>query len=127
MKFVFVRFEEKGGGAGPYAMLVSDEAAESPEAFIQWHNAGVEVTIHNWFEVPENWGSVVDDELMNVVLEALVALDAIGAGPHVSDLLATIFEAGFQECIRSQNSQHKAFFGCVGPRTSNEALKGQGI
>ncbi len=91
-KYAFVRFLETGV-TGQCAMLVSGDPAADPEAFIQWHNPG-NVTVTAWFGVPESWANEAGPDTLNDAFEALVALDALGDTPAVSDLLATIFVAG---------------------------------
>lgn len=79
-------------------MLVSGEAAESREAFISWWSecSGVSVTVTGWFEVPAIWNNAVSEGHVHETLEAVLALDVLGETPVVSDLLATIFAAGFE-------------------------------
>ena len=98
MKRVFVRFKEVYDDrvSGPSTIIASGDDAESHEAFINWHASGVQVEILNWFEVPEKWENLVAGGEVNATFEALLALDALGETPVVSDLLATIFEEGYR-------------------------------
>jgi hypothetical protein len=99
MKYAFVRYLENHReefGVGTCANLVSGVAAESPEAFIKWHGAGVPAKILCWFEVPESWENSVSSGNMNEAFEAILALDALSETPVVSDLLATIFDEGYR-------------------------------
>lgn len=98
MKYAFVRFTEDHGESrsGVCVNLVSGEPAESPEAFIQWHAQGFRVNILDWFEVPECWDNAVAGGNVNDTLTAILALDALGETPVVSDLLATIFGVGYE-------------------------------
>lgn len=100
MGYSFVRFTEdhgaEYGGRITCVSLTRGEAAESPEKFIALHNAGCKVEVINWFEVPEDWKNAVSDGSMNDAFEALLGLDALSDTPLVSDLFATLFEAGFR-------------------------------
>jgi hypothetical protein len=99
MKHVFVRFveiHEEPRHINTCANLLSGEAAESPEAFIKQYDSGVTVEVLSWFEVPQSWENIVGDGIVNDTLEAILALDALGKTPVVSDLLATIFEEGYE-------------------------------
>jgi hypothetical protein len=53
--------------------------------------------------VPENWENIVSDGSMNDVFKALLGLDVLGDTPVVSDLLTTIFAAGFK-CGQTHNA-----------------------
>ncbi len=99
MKYAFVGFEENHGekfGVSTLANLVSGAMAESPEAFIKWHNAHVPVNILYWFEVPEEWQNAVAGGTVNNTFTAILALDALGDTPVISDLLASIFAEGYR-------------------------------
>lgn len=100
MKHAFVCYVEhhraEDGGTQTCVMMARGEAAESHEAFISWHAAGVPVTIISWFEVPQDWKNAVSEGSISDAFEALLGLDALSDTPLVSDLLATIFAAGFK-------------------------------
>ena len=103
MRYAFVQFiEDHGkehGGRMECTAMVSGDGAESPEAFINWHNAGCKVEVVSWFQVPECWeNSVAGDaeEPLNDAIDALLGLEALAGKPVISDLLATIFGVGFK-------------------------------
>ncbi|PIX62492.1 hypothetical protein CO057_01665 [Candidatus Uhrbacteria bacterium CG_4_9_14_0_2_um_filter_41_50] len=101
MKYAFVRFNEiheEPHRVSTGVLLVSGVQAESPEAFVtEWQEGnGVTVKTLDWCEVPENWDNVSSGGVVNDTLEAILALDALGETPVVSDLLATIFAEGYK-------------------------------
>lgn len=109
MKYVFVRFleiHEEPRHTNTCTQLLSDEAAESPEAFIKQYDSGVTVEVLSWFEVPESWENLVADGTVNDTFEAIHGLDALGKTPVVSDLLATIFAEGYR--LGQEKERHLA-------------------
>ena len=87
--------------------MVSGDGAESPEAFINWHSAGCKVEVVSWFQVPENWENGVAgdaEEPLNDAIDALLGLEALAGKPVVSDLLATIFDAGYRLAERKKEN-----------------------
>jgi hypothetical protein len=106
LKHAFVRYiehhETTDGDITCFA-IATGKAAKSQEAFIDRHGSDVKITITDWFEVPENWENIVSDGSMNDVFKALLGLDVLGDTPVVSDLLTTIFAAGFK-CGQTHNA-----------------------
>lgn len=95
-KRVFVMFTEGGQSAeGLQSMLVSDKAAEDEAAFIRWQDGGESIHILVWFEIPETWENATASGDLRFALEAILPLDGLAEFPIVSDLLATVFKAGF--------------------------------
>lgn len=114
MKCVFVRYTEERppeqGGRLTCVVLAKGEAAESRETFTKTHGDGVPITIMTWFEVPPQWkNAVTDGAPLNDAFSAVLGLDVLSDSPVVSDLLATIFEAGFKAGRRHDADVQAAF------------------
>lgn len=97
MKIVFVRYTvEHDGHTSSCIQLLSGKEAASQEAALRYLDDGDPVIITDWFEVPETWENAVASDPISAAFEALLGLDSLGSTPVVSDLLATIFEAGYR-------------------------------
>lgn len=97
-KRVFVRFfYMKDGPQITRTVLVSGFGANSKEDFKKDIGLHLALTILDWFDVPDSWVESTHhplaERLVNHTFEALLGLNH---GGQVSNLLATIFEAGFQ-------------------------------
>jgi hypothetical protein len=97
MKIVFVRYTVvRDDQSSTCIQLLSGDEAESQEAALSYLNDGDPIVITDWFEVPKEWKNAVASDPISDAFEALIGLDALGQTPVVSDLLATIFEAGYR-------------------------------
>lgn len=101
-KHAFVRFTEKqdDGSYLTSVLLASGEAAEDPDEFISWHLGGRDGEVIDWFQVPDEWPNAVASGDIKEAFEAILNLDALAEVPKVSDMLATIFEAGYQLAMK---------------------------
>ncbi|MBT4857285.1 hypothetical protein HON52_03815 [Candidatus Uhrbacteria bacterium] len=111
MKRAFVWFMENKYVSEYARMLVEGEPAESREAFIKFYSELVptEVVVISWFQVPDQWANVVGEGVVNDTLDAILPLDALGDNSAVSDLICTIFAAGYAQHGRDEGAMMKAF------------------
>lgn len=99
MKHVFIRIEEGSGGEDRAlsCLLLSgvraQEFIENPTKFLEEYN---NAKILDSFVVPENFKNATTTGSMGEPFNALLALNDLSDFPVVSDLFATIFEAGYQ-------------------------------
>lgn len=101
-KYAFVRCTEKqeDGSHLSCIVLARGEAAENHEKFISWHLGGVDGEITDWYPVPSEWQNAVASGDVREAFDAVVGLDDLSEEPRVSDMLATIFEAGYQLAMK---------------------------
>jgi hypothetical protein len=111
MEHVIIRIEEGQNEAekSTSCLLLSGEEAESfianPKGFLRDYGDDARI-IASWI-VPEELVNATSslEGPMNGILEAILGLNALSDDPAASDLIATIFNAGF-EC--GQNAQQAA-------------------
>lgn len=99
MKHVFIRIEEdsEGEDKAPSCLLLNGDRAqefiENPTKFLKEYN---NAKLLDSFVVPENFKNATTTGSMDEPFNALLALNDLSDFPVVSDLFATIFEAGYQ-------------------------------
>lgn len=96
MKHVFVRIEEGKDKVFSCLLLSGERAQEflaNPATFFKGLDAP---KILDCWVVPEELENVNTNDPIGDAFNALLALDALSDFPAVSDLYATIFEAGFR-------------------------------
>jgi hypothetical protein len=107
MKHVFVRIEEGGNveQRSPSCLLLSGDSAktftENPDRFIQDYGNDARI-LESWV-VPADLENAAASDPLKHVFDALLALDTLGEFPAVSDLFATIFEAGYQLALKKKD------------------------
>lgn len=103
MPSVFVRYSEQGLN-GAFCILLHGVRAKrflkNPEKYIEREFDAA--TLIDFWEVPRPLENVVVSGDVRHVFASIVALDTIAETPVVSDLLATIFEAGYQMGVKSK-------------------------
>lgn len=97
MPSVFVRYREQALDLTTCILLHGDRAKQcldDPQKYVQQEfDGGVLV---DFWEVPTYLENATASGDIGQVFDALIALDVIAATPAVSDLLATVFEAGYR-------------------------------
>jgi len=100
MKHVFVRIEEGRDTEckSISCLLLSGDRAQKflddPSELIKDYSAGACI-IDNWV-VPDDLENITTSDSIREVFYAFLALNVLGDFPMVSDLFATIFEAGYR-------------------------------
>lgn len=103
MTHVFVRIEEGEDRVFSCLLLSGERAQEflaSPDTFFK----GCDRTeiLDSWV-VPKDLENIATSNPIHDAFDALLALDALSDYPVVSDLYATIFEAGYRFAANKKN------------------------
>lgn len=91
MKIIIVRWREEGN---TYCSLLSGSQCKGGRK--AWEAAMPGCAVLLWWVVPRELSNACASGNLNDAFKALINLDVLAETPMVSDLLATIFEAGFQ-------------------------------
>lgn len=97
MKHVFVRLQEEGIETNTCLLLSGDRAEEfinDQEGFVE--DFSPDATLLDSWEVPEELKDIVVGNEVSDAFEALLELNLLNDTPIVSDIFATIFEAGYR-------------------------------
>lgn len=110
MKHIFVRIQEGAEGEKKTlsCILLSGNDAQrfhdDPANFLGDYN---NATVLNSWKVPGYLRNVTASDSVREAFDALLALNALSDFPQISDLFATIFEAGYQLASKEQPDDTK--------------------
>lgn len=97
MKIVFVRYtSEHEGKSTSGIQIISGDMAEDRDSCLRFLNKDGTAVITDWFEVTPEWKNVVGNEDLFNAFSELLDIELLEEKPVISELLATIFEAGYR-------------------------------
>jgi hypothetical protein len=105
-KYVFIRVEEGEEKRRSCQLLSGDSAMEflkNPTTYLDAYDDG---TLLDSWVVPDDLENATASGCVRDVFNALLALDILSDFPAVSDLFATIFEAGYQLALHKENKEN---------------------